>query len=597
MSYLKKVKFINSIQATLTLVTGLIIVSIITSVGFLLYNATSRVVEQTSTSATEQVIQQVNYDIEYYLKTISTTIDSLRYSDIVGNYFKNPTEITEARVINYLDALLISREDIINIVLLSPDGRIITNDKDAIIKKGVDFTKETYYEEAVLGKEMAVSSSHVQNIIMGQYQWVVSCSRSYIDSETKQIEGVILVDLNFNLIHDMVSRISLGEKGYIFIVDHLGQLVYHPKRELIYSGIGSESINILGDLDTTVIRKEVDGNVVDYIITSSNYSDWKVIGKVFVDDINTYKDTLRSFFIAMILTAFFVGTFLSIVLASRILSPVTTLLKGMDEFQSGQLDVEVEVEYENELGILTTTFNQMTKRIKALIIENKLSEKAKRKSELEALQAQINPHFLYNTLDSIVWMGEAGRSEEVVKMTSSLAKLFRISINKGEEYVTLKQEMEHVESYLTIQQMRYGDKLNYTIEVDESLLSTRLVKILIQPIVENAIYHGIKKLPGPGLIQIRVIKVEDNATHDPYMFIEIEDDGMGMDEATITKLLNGEISPEGKASGVGVYNVDQRIKLYYGDDYGLHIESELFEGTIVTFKLPILMTGGQHEKI
>lgn len=595
MQQARKVKFINSIQVSLVLAISLIVVTIISSMGVLLYQATQRVVEQSSTEATEKIIQQVNYDIEYYLKNIETTIDSLRYSDAIRNYFAQDNELNHQRAVDYLSSLLISREDIINIALITSDGNIVTNDPEGKVKSDVDFTQEIFYTEAVKTDEMVVSSSHVQNLIVGQYQWVVSSSRAIRNSVTGDLEGVILVDLNFNLIHDMVSRIALGERGYIFIIDEFGQIVYHPKIELFYSGIKNENIQGILDSKVEVFRDEVDNDVCDYIITSSQYSRWKVIGKVFVKDINTYSTTLKNYFVTMIFIAFLIGIALSLLLATNILRPVNRLLSGMFAFQSGQLDVEVPVEYENELGVLSDSFNQMTKRIKALIAVNKETEKTKRKSELEALQAQINPHFLYNTLDSIVWMGEAGKNEEVVKMTSSLAKLFRISINKGKEYVTIRQELEHVQSYLTIQQMRYGSKLDYTIDFDEGLANVQIIKILLQPIVENAIYHGIKKLPGNGLIQIRVNRCKIDEDLDAIK-IEIEDNGMGMDEDTIHKILSGEINPEAKGSGVGVYNVDQRIKLYYGEPYGLKIFSELYEGTIVTLTLPE-ETGGHHEEI
>ncbi len=596
MSPLKRVKFLNSIQVTLALAIGLIVIAILSSMGWLIYNATDKVVEENTQDVTSKMIQQVNYDIEYYLRTVEATIDSLKLADTVADYFEEPSKVNKREAVDYLSSLVVNREDIINIVLIHPNGQIITNDDKATIKSSVNFVEEPYYKEAVAEAGMNVSGSHVQNIFLGQYQWVVSCSSRYQLDSDGIIDGVILVDLNFNLIEDMVSRIALGDRGYVFIVDDNDQLVYHPKSELIYSGIRTEEIEGIALQEEGVLRSEVEEEIVDYIITLSDFSHWKVIGKVYVEDINVYRETLKNYFVTMVSVAFVIAIILSIVLAGTILRPVKRLLSGMSEFQTGQLDVEVHVESENELGILTTTFNRMTKRIKDLIEDNKQSERNKRKSELDALQAQINPHFLYNTLDSIVWMGEAGKNQEVVKMTSSLAKLFRISINKGKEYVTLKQEIEHVESYLIIQQMRYGDKLTYEIDVEPQLLQSRIIKILLQPIVENAIYHGIKQLPGTGLIQIRGFEKAHEGTDERYLCIEIEDNGMGMEEDTIKKLLSGAINPEAKGSGVGVYNVDQRIKLYYGDTYGLDIESEPFEGTIIRLTLP-LMEGGSNEEV
>jgi len=587
MKALKQVRFINSIQVTLALAIGLIVVVIISSMGFLLYNATGKVVEQNSAESTQKLIRQINYDIEYYLKTIETTIDGLKYSDVVRRYFNNPTLENRERVVTYLDSLLVNREDIITIALIRPNGKVITNEKDAVIKSNVEFIFEPYYTQAMEKSGMYVSSSHVQNIILGQYQWVVSCSSTFYEQGTDKAKGVILVDLNFNLIEDMVSRIAIGEKGYVFILDKEGQIVYHPKRELIYGGIRHEPIEAIIKSNKTILKASEDKKAIHYLIASSEFSGWKVVGKVFLEDLNSYKGTLKHFFISMVIIAMVIAVLLAIILAGSILKPVKKLLQGMREFQSGQLDVQVHVETEDELGILTTKFNQMTRRIRALVAENKEAERNKRKSELEALQAQINPHFLYNTLDSIVWMGESGQSDEVVKMTSSLAKLFRISISKGNEFISIKQEIEHVKSYLTIQKMRYGEKLNYIIRVNPEVINCRMIKILLQPIVENAIYHGIKKLPMNGLIQIRVDKKERDG--ESYIHIEIEDNGMGIDQKMIDKVLRGEVMPGSKGSGVGVHNVNQRIKLCYGDQYGIEIESELLEGTTIIIRLPILV--------
>lgn len=589
MRELKEVRFTNRIQVTLALSIGILMITVISAVALVLYYATDQVIKENARSSSQTLIQQVNYDIEYYLRTIEVTIDGLRYSSEVGNYFEESSQENTVQVIDYIDSLLENREDMISIVLIKPDGSVLTNDRDKKVKDNVDFLKESYYIEAMAGEDMVVSPSHVQNILIGQYQWVVSCSRSFQDAVSGEKLGVILVDLNFSLIEDMVSRISLGDRGYVFITDQFGALIYHPKRELIYNGLREEAFQAIIRSNQEVIPYEVDGDLVEYTIASSKYSNWKVIGKVYVDDLNVHRSTLTYYFLILIFTAFVVSILLVSIIAVRILHPIKNLLKGMSTFQSGQLDTRVQVESNNELGILTSTFNQMTGRIKALVEKMQMVEMNKRKSDLDALQAQINPHFLYNTLDSIVWMSEAGKKDEVVKMTSSLAKLFRISINKGDEFITVAKEIEHVESYLFIQQMRYGEKLTYDIQVEEEIFNQRMIKIVLQPIVENAIYHGIKALPEKGRIRIR------GRAEESFLLFEIEDNGIGMDEETKAKLLSGKILSSSKGSGVGVYNVDQRIKLYYGKEYGLKIESELYEGTTVFIRLP-MFKGEPNEK-
>lgn len=589
----KEIRFINSIQMTLAVGIGILIVTVIASIGILSYIATNRVILENTSESTLKMINQVNYDMDYYLRNVETTIEGLRVSDNVLEYFITPQENQAEDTRNYLNTLLDTREDLVNIYLITTTGEILSNDATANIKETANPLEQPYYQKSVETGDFVISESHIQNIALGEYPWVITCSKAVYDGEV--LLGVILIDLNFSLIEDMVSRISIGDQGYLFIIDDSGNLIYHPKLELIYSGIKTEPIEDLMTSNTTTIEKLDEEQAVNFVITNSEYTGWKVIGKIYNQDLNSYSDVLREFFIMIILVTLIISLVLAVMIAGNILRPVKFLLRGMSAFQAGDLNVQVAVESQNELGILTNTFNTMTRRIKMLIDTNKEVERLKRKSDLEALQAQINPHFLYNTLDSIVWMGEAGKSEEVVKMTSALSKLFRISISKGQEYITVKQELEHVESYLTIQKMRYGDKLDYTIKAEENLLSLRIIKIMIQPIVENAIYHGLKKMPGKGNISIYVYK--DSLAGEDHLCIDVTDDGIGMEGATIEQLLSGQILSEKKNGGVGVYNVDQRIKLYYGEEFGIQIHSEMFEGTCVTIRLPYVTGGDYDEKV
>ena len=209
-------------------------------------------------------------------------------------------------------------------------------------------------------------------------------------------------------------------------------------------------------------------------------------------------------------------------------------------------------------------------------------------SDLKALQAQINPHFLYNTLDSIVWMAEMDRSPEVVEMTSALSRLFRISISRGLERIPLRDEVDHVRSYLTIQKMRYGDRFCHRIDVDDSLLNHTVLKIMLQPLVENAIYHGIRSLSYTGLIEIGARAEEDN------LFVWVQDNGTGMDASELHRLIESinasdETPTNITRQGLGVRNVHERIKLYFGKEYGLLVSSAPGEGTRITCSLPLVL--------
>ena len=267
-------------------------------------------------------------------------------------------------------------------------------------------------------------------------------------------------------------------------------------------------------------------------------------------------------------------------LARSITGPIQRLRDSMARMQKGEFDhVRLEVETKNEIGVLTEAFNEMADRIRSLMEQIIYEQQEKRKSEMKALQSQINPHFLYNTLDSIIWMAEGKKNDEVVVMTASLARLLRQTIGTEEEETPISREFEYVRSYLTIQKMRYKDKLDFFMELDPSIGQEMIVKLILQPIVENAIYHGLKYKETKGMLSVMGYGTLDN------IIIEIRDNGIGMDQETLDHIFEKH-KVNYQSNGVGVYNVQKRLLLYYGQGYGLSYSSTPGEGTVVTVKIP-----------
>ena len=266
------------------------------------------------------------------------------------------------------------------------------------------------------------------------------------------------------------------------------------------------------------------------------------------------------------------------VIATALSEPIRRLKSSMIEVQKGNLEAVAVIDNKNEIGDLSQTFNEMTQEIRDLIEANNHNQRQKRKSEFKALQAQINPHFLYNTLDSIIWMSMANKQEEVVEMTSALARLFRLSINKGHEMLSLQGEVDHVTNYLKIQKYRYESKLTYHIHLEPTIRNLMIQKLILQPLVENAIYHGIKKRPEGGHIDVMIYK------HMGHVFLQVRDNGVGMDQETLLSVGTKSTKSE---SGVGTKNVIDRLKLFYGESVDIRFESEYDVGTMVTIAIPI----------
>jgi len=421
----------------------------------------------------------------------------------------------------------------------------------------------------------------VQNLIKDEYPWVITLSRSVINKNTGDYAGTLMVDLNYELIEEICEEVELGSQGYVFVINETGEIVYHPRQQLIYSDLKTELIDSVLTLKNGNIFLTLDSEDVLYTVHTSSNTGWTLVGVSYIDEMNSYKNQLRTIYILLGILGFSLLILLSILLSSRISRPIEKLRESMKEVERGNFDIEIAVDSTNEIQELAQDCKIAIKKIKELMDQNEHDQDIKRKNELKALQAQINPHFLYNTLDSIIWMAECGQNEEVVDMTTALAEFFRLGITKGSEIVSVRSMIDHIRNYLTIQKMRYKNKLDYRLEVDPDIYSYRTLKLLIQPIVENSIYHGLKEKKSGGWIQIKGRKDGD------LLIFEIEDNGVGISEESFEDLLENR-SESKTGSGVGLRNVQERIKLFFGDEFGLTYKSIPGKGTIFTLILPAL---------
>ena len=545
---------------------------------------TQSTVLENSTEYTSQLIGQVNNDIDSYISYMENISFIVANNSDVRDYLFTENLTPERsgqlqeRIVTLFQTVSDTREDITNIALLPDRREPLINDGRAELNPYTDIAELEWYQKALAAEGQAViSTSHVQNAIAGKYDWVVTLSRSITNKASPGVQGVFFVDLNYNSISDLCERISLGDRGYIYILDENGGIVYHPQQQLIYSGMKDELISEVMDTDTPSFLTD-DGRL--YTVSRSEATGWIVVGVSYVSELMAGADEARVTYLLVAMVLLAVAMLLAFVLSDKITRPIKSLELSMKEVEKGNFShVALEVRENNEIGRLSRNFNTMTREIQNLMEQSEKEQQAKRKYELKVLQSQINPHFLYNTLDSIIWMAEWGKNQEVVKMTSSLARLLRRSISNEQEVVTIEEEIDYTEAYLTIQKMRYQDKLEYEIEVDPDIRKEETVKLVLQPVVENAIYHGIKYKEGKGLIQIRGFREEGS------IILRVQDDGRGMDQDTLEHIFEKHVR-DTKSNGVGLQNVHERIRLYYGTAYGLSFESEPGKGTTVRIRLP-----------
>ena len=396
-------------------------------------------------------------------------------------------------------------------------------------------------------------------------------------------EVFVSMDLQFSSIAAYMDAVGIGQHGYSFIIDSDGRLVYHPQQQLIYSGLKTEDTAPLAALGDGV---HADQDLIR-VIKSLPQGGWRIVGVSYLDElVRQPQQAALQMLLFTVPIALFILLGVALLIARLVSRPILRLVGEMRDFETAAPDfVYTPVSGTREICVLSDSFEHMVGRIQKLVDEVKSEEETLRKTELKALQAQINPHFLYNTLDSIQWMCELGRTQDAVKMVSALARLFRISTSRGEDLIPIRKELEHAECYLIIQKFRYKDQFSYRFDVDESLLDCLCSKITLQPILENAILHGFGEFVEDGEI---TVSVRPDGTD---ILMTVTDNGVGMEQSQCWAILSHDRSGPG---GIGIKNVSDRIRIYFGAPYGLSIQSEPDQGTRVIIRLP--QSGGNaHE--
>ena len=529
----------------------------------------------------ENLVSQVSVSVESFLRTIMKLSDSIYYGVI-----KN-ADLSQESISRELQLLYDNNKDSVeNIAVFDRSGRMLEVVPAARMKSHVDIAGEEWFAETLAQPEnLHFSTPHVQYLFDGsetQYKWVISVSRAVeITDGPFTTQGVLLIDVSYNSLDQIVGEVSLGNSGYLYLMDGGGEIICHPKAQLINAGLMEEdNLEVAGRKEGSY-RERFGGEERITTVKSIGYTGWKAVGVNPTGSMTLNVLKTRIFVVFIVLLFLFVLTMINAYISSRITNPIKELEKSVSLLESGDLDAPVYIGGSAEIRSLGHSIQGMALRIKGLMNDIVAEHESKRKSEFDTLQSQINPHFLYNTLDIIVWMIENEKKTDAVRVVTALARFFRISLSRGKSIITVKDELEHVRNYLMIQQMRFKNKFTYEIDADEDVLELASLKLMLQPMVENAIYHGMEFMDGDGVIQIRVWREGDD------LYLRVRDNGLGMTKEQVENLFkdSGHV-PSRRGSGIGVRNVNERVHLYFGDAYGLRIESEPDEGTDVIIHLP-----------
>lgn len=567
----------NSLWVIMTIITMSLSLIAVVAITLIVYHHADTAINRSIEQNNVKIVDNVAVSIDSYIRemvSISDNITNLLSQHSAGELNK--------RLVIFL------REDIETIAVFDNSGKPIVTTDSRPLRGDIEVTRQSWYSGASTnGRNYLISQPHVQRLYRGDYPWVITLTRNVTWTQDGQKHGgIMIVDMNFSRIKDLCSRDRRSD-GYFYIMNQQGSVVYHPNQQMIYAGIMPEETTLAANLKEGSSVVKTKSGQADVCVKSLYNAAWRVIGVSPMNGLATYQSGPGPYIVLAIILlaiAILVG---SLIISRQMIRPLYKLMSLMGHMSAGADTELAPVTGIYEVGQLGDSFNRMVARIRQLMVQVRTEQEQLRRSEIKALNAQMNPHFLYNTLDSVIWLAESGDQQGVVRMVLALSEYFRLSLSGAKDFITVEDELQQVEKYLMIQKMRFGDAFTYRIDCGDEVRRARTPKIVLQPIVENAIVHGVGTMEEGGII---VITARRSGTR---LELAVRDNGCGIKPDVLEHVLEADA---GSRSGIGLKNVHQRIRLMCGRKYGLKVESELDEGTTVRVQLPFRLEPPRKEE-
>ena len=584
-----KIQFGRTLKQKLSIMTLLSTLVPLLFLGLLSYTIASNLTEEKATMSGEDTLQQLKTYLEFMVQDVENMSVFLIGNKEVQEYLLKPERnfIEKDSITGFLTNLAFSKKYIANINLKAEnDGEIVsTTAKKQTANQNIFELNPGDHNE----KSKRWSSLDMDLTATG-FQRLLTFSRSIRSLHEFREIGQLAISLDQPFISNHLQQTSLGGNGFILLLDENDHIIAGPRDEWLNSHVRNHIANVeLMEDEHGFYKGGTKDDQKTILYANLANVDWKLVGVIPTKEYRSENSYFLVLLTGAICFAMLLGIGLVLFLTQKVIAPLTELTRALKKSSPEEPVSKLPVNSNDEVGQLIKSYNSLNKQIEQLMDQVKLNESLKKEVDLLALQAQINPHFLYNTLSSIQWMALMNKDSKTAEMVSSLSDFLRFSLNNGKEFCAVSQEIAHVENYVNVQSIRYPDKFDVQIEVDPALQTKLMLKLLLQPLIENAMLHGILKKEGIGKITVFA------ELHDKRMTFTVTDNGVGMNDEQL-KTLCTKISSDkelfnpdqGTSGGFGLRNVQKRLVLHYGENAGLKINSKEGKGTEISFTIPVL---------
>lgn len=571
-------------QSILMLTFSMLSAVLILITGFLLYFRFSVISREKEVEATKEIISQTKETMDDYLMKMRQVSDTAYYNIVKENDVSSQMQEIHSDMNILYEG---NKDDLVNMALYDNLGKLVLAEPIALQKEDAEVTRQNWYQKSLVEMEnIHFSTPHIQTLFdngTSRYDWVISLTRAVELNKGGEAQlGVLLVDMDYYKISHLLEQLNTqSSKKYYYLCDAKGEIIYHPKEIQLSKKLTTENNLENASYEEGVHEEKFQGEKRKIIVSDLSYTGWKLIGVIpaaaFTQDMFQTGLFIAFYVVLMAMVLMVINRMISL----RISRPIQNLNTSVIEYEAGKKP-QIYVGGSTEIRHLSQSIQHSYEQIDQLMKEIIKEHNERRKSELDVLQSQINPHFLYNTLESITWMIEGEENDKAVFMITQLAKLFRISLSKGKTIISLQDELQHAKSYMNIQKQRYKEAIDVSFEIDSALNNCCIVKLVLQPILENSLNYALQGLDDNGKINVC------GKLLDGVMQISITDNGIGIAPEEVAVLFTNQPEAHKKGSGVGLVNVNKRIQLIFGKEYGLQVKSKLDEGTTIIMRLPAI---------